>query len=61
MKPNPYFRWRGISAFAAVILVSGIAAGATSYKQPGFSETVAFNGLVNPTTVHFLPDGRVLS
>ncbi|HEY2798174.1 MAG TPA: PQQ-dependent sugar dehydrogenase, partial [Thermoanaerobaculia bacterium] len=33
---------------------------ATSYKQPGFTETVVFSGLTNPTTLRFLPDGRVL-
>ena len=47
-------------AVAAVLL--GLAAGAqaaTSYKQPGFSESVVFSGLTNPTVVRFLPDGRV--
>ena len=34
--------------------------GATSYKQPGFSESVVFSGLVNPTSVRFLPDGSVI-
>jgi glucose/arabinose dehydrogenase len=33
---------------------------ATSFKQPGFTESVVFSGLVNPTTVRFLPDGSVL-
>jgi glucose/arabinose dehydrogenase len=33
---------------------------ATTYKQPGFAETVVFSGLTNPTTLRFLPDGRVV-
>ncbi len=33
---------------------------ATVYKQPSFHETVVFSGLVNPTVVRFLPDGRIL-
>ncbi len=37
-----------------------MALAATSYKQPGFSEAVVFTGLINPTTVRFLPDGRVI-
>ena len=36
------------------------AASAASYKQQGFSESVVFSGLTNPTVVRFLPDGRVL-
>jgi uncharacterized repeat protein (TIGR01451 family) len=44
----------------ALILAAHAAVAATSYKQPGFSETVVFNGLVSPTTVRFLPDGRVV-
>ena len=46
---------------AAVLLAwAANAAAVTSYKQPGFSETVVFSGLTNPTVVRFLPDGRVL-
>ena len=41
-------------------LWAAAAAAVTSYKQPGFSETVVFSGLTNPTVVRFLPDGRVL-
>ena len=44
----------------ALTFVTSAARAATSYKQPGFSETVVFTGLVNPTTVRFLPDGRVI-
>lgn len=45
---------------SAALLLSAVAALATSFKQPGFSETVVFSGLTNPTVVRFLPDGRVL-
>ena len=46
----------------ALTAALGVAsfAGATSFKQPGFSEAVVFSGLTNPTTVRFLPDGRIL-
>ncbi len=43
-----------------LVLLSAAATAATSYKQPGFSESVVFSGLTNPTTVRFLPDGRVV-
>ena len=43
---------------AALALVS--RAEATNFKQPGFSESVVFSGLTNPTTIRFLPDGRIL-
>jgi uncharacterized repeat protein (TIGR01451 family) len=33
---------------------------ATTYSQPGFSESVIFTGLVQPTAIRFLPDGSVL-
>ena len=48
------------AAVAAALLLAACAAEATSYKQPGFSETAVFSGLTNPTVVRFLPDGRVL-
>ncbi|MEX1245671.1 MAG: PQQ-dependent sugar dehydrogenase [Thermoanaerobaculia bacterium] len=41
-------------------LAMASAASAASYKQQGFSESVVFSGLTNPTVVRFLPDGRVL-
>ncbi|GAB3251018.1 PQQ-dependent sugar dehydrogenase [Nocardioides dilutus] len=40
-----------------LIAVSSQAEGATT--QPGFSETVVFSGLSNPTALRFSPDGRV--
>ena len=46
-------------SFLAALAMAG-AASAASYKQPGFSESVVFTGLTNPTVVRFLPDGRVL-
>jgi uncharacterized repeat protein (TIGR01451 family) len=46
-------------AFAGVLLLPGGLL-ATTYKQPGFAETVVFSGLTNPTTLRFLPDGRVV-
>jgi uncharacterized repeat protein (TIGR01451 family) len=44
---------------AAALLIH-TAARATSFKQPGFSETPVFTGLNAPTVVRFLPDGSVL-
>ncbi len=50
-----------ICALAALcVLILASTASGTTYKQPGFSETVVFSGLTNPTVVRFLPDGRVL-
>ncbi|HTY43425.1 MAG TPA: PQQ-dependent sugar dehydrogenase [Thermoanaerobaculia bacterium] len=53
---------RGVRAAigACLALALDAPAGATSFKQPGFSETVVFSGLTFPTVVRFLPDGRVL-
>ncbi len=48
------------SILAAALILGAAAASATTYRQPGFSETVVFSGLVEPTAVRFLPDGRVL-
>jgi uncharacterized repeat protein (TIGR01451 family) len=45
---------------ALCALVVAAAASGTTYKQPGFSETVVLSGLTNPTVVRFLPDGRIL-
>jgi uncharacterized repeat protein (TIGR01451 family) len=52
-------RRRSTCAFVLALALSSVAS-AISYKQPGFSERVVFSGLVNPTVVRFLPDGRVL-
>src|SRR5271154_2073118 len=51
-----------IRAAIGVALAFAVAgwAGATNFKQPGFSETVVITGLTFPTVVRFLPDGRVL-
>jgi glucose/arabinose dehydrogenase len=46
-----------------LLLLAGlftVPARAASFKQAGFSETIVFSGLTNPTVVRFLPDGRVL-
>ena len=40
--------------------LTAVAASATDFQQPGFSESVVFTGLTNPTAMRFLPDGRVL-
>ena len=45
-----------VAGLAAVTLTSQ-AQGATS--PAGFSESVVFSGLTNPTVVRFAPDGRV--
>ena len=61
MRPIPLLRGSRvlICALAAAMLLSR-AGLATSFKQPGFSEAIVFSGLVNPTSVRFLPDGSVL-
>jgi len=60
LKPISLFVRIGSLAAIAVGLAIASAASATSYKQPGFSESVVFSGLVNPTTMRFLPDGSVI-
>jgi len=55
--------FRFVARGFAALLALGAAAGAsaqTSYKQTSFHEVQVFSGLVNPTTVRFLPDGSVL-
>ncbi len=47
-------------AIAVSILAAAPAVAVTSFKQPGFSEAVVFEGLDHPTTLRFLPDGGVL-
>ena len=54
------FRAAGPSAILVSILAAAPVLAATSFKQPGFSEAVVFEGLDHPTTLRFLPDGRVL-
>ena len=46
-----------IASGLAAVSVPGAAQAATTL--PGFSETVVFSGLQNPTVVRFAPDGRV--
>jgi hypothetical protein len=48
------------AVLAGLVGLCGSMGAATSLQQPGFSETAVFTGLVNPTVVRFLPDGRVL-
>jgi uncharacterized repeat protein (TIGR01451 family) len=45
---------------AALSLAGAARVSATSFKQPGFSETAVFTELTSPTAVRFLPDGSVL-
>ena len=51
---------RGAGIAAVLLAWAAAAVAVTSYKQPGFSESVVFSALTNPTVVRFLPDGRVL-
>jgi uncharacterized repeat protein (TIGR01451 family) len=53
-------RARSVAAGVALFLASAVALLATNFMQPGFSESVVFTGLTNPTVVRFLPDGSVL-
>src|SRR5919106_123765 len=47
-------------AFVAVVLaMTGATSDANADQPPGFSETVVFDGLTEPTAVRFSPDGRV--
>ena len=56
-------KWVLASAFSlvvgglALVSVTSEAQGATT--PPGFSESVVFSGLTNPTALRFSPDGRV--
>ena len=59
MKRNRFRRSRGWCAAAALWLGSSVLF-AVTFHQPGFSQSVVFSGLVNPTTIRFLPDGSVL-
>jgi len=61
LKPNSLLRRpRYVLALTAALVVGTRTLAATDFKQAGFSEQVAFNGLVNPTTMRFLPDGSVI-
>jgi glucose/arabinose dehydrogenase/regulation of enolase protein 1 (concanavalin A-like superfamily) len=51
-------RWASVVLGLALGLAAGVEG--TDFHQPGFSETIVFSGLTNPTAVRFLPDGRVL-
>jgi uncharacterized repeat protein (TIGR01451 family) len=42
------------------LLLASSSVLAVDFHQPGFSQSVVFSDLVNPTTVRFLPDGSVL-
>ena len=50
-------RWVG--GLVAVLLSLVAAAPAVASVPPGFQETVALSGLIQPTAVRFAPDGRV--
>ena len=57
-------RWLGAFLAALVVLgapLDGIGPGRASAAQlpSGFTESVAFNGLTNPTNLEFAADGRV--
>ena len=49
-----------LTGVLACLLVPGVAS-AEATLPPGFQETVAIGGLVQPMVVHFSPDGRVVS
>jgi uncharacterized repeat protein (TIGR01451 family) len=51
---------RALAALALLLAGSAMLEAQTVYQQPGFSEAVIFNGLASPTTMRFLPDGRVV-
>jgi len=59
MKRYPSERSRASCTASALWLVSSVLF-AVTFHQPGFSQSVVFSGLVNPTTIRFLPDGSVL-
>ena len=43
----------------AVVLLATLPAAASAIVPPGFQESTAYTGLVNPTAVEFAADGRV--
>ena len=47
-----------LGSLAALVVGTAPAAGAATLPA-GFSESVVFSGLTNPTVVRFAPDGRV--
>ena len=60
MKPISSIRQARLACALAILAASAEFALATSYKQLGFTESVVFSGLTNPTTIRFLADGSVL-
>ena len=50
---------RSVAVLAAIIAVFVPASAGAATLPPGFSESVAFGGLTNPTVIRFAPDGRV--
>ena len=48
-----------LTVTATLLMPAAQPAAAAPAMPPGFSETVAFNGLTNPTVVKFARDGRV--
>ncbi|MDF0645985.1 MAG: fibronectin type III domain-containing protein [Nitrospira sp.] len=52
-------RWTGIFAALFCLLSSAIVELQAASLPPGFSESVVFSGLTEPTTVRFSPDGKV--
>jgi Glucose / Sorbosone dehydrogenase len=58
---NTVGRWRQLRPLiiAVAVLVLAPTAATAAILPPGFQETAAFTGLVNPTSVRFAADGRV--
>ncbi len=55
-----FLRQAVLSAAAFALSAAATAQTQTVFKQPSFHERAVFSGLVNPTVVRFLPDGRIL-
>ncbi len=54
------FRFRLAVAIAALLAAAVLSTSASAAVLPlGFTETVVWNGLGNPTVIRFAPDGRV--
>ena len=52
-------RCRSVAVVAAIIAACLPASASAATLPAGFSESVAFSGLTNPTVIRFAPDGRV--
>jgi glucose/arabinose dehydrogenase len=52
-------RCRSAAVLAAVIAACVPASAGAATLPAGFSESVAFSGLTNPTVIRFAPDGRI--